>query len=126
MLKNNIKFESNEKGIYYNSYFEFYGKKRRIKILIYKTIINIDCGYNYWHGITSYKKLNEVLKHFHDDRKREVWRDMNFAERVTYATMKEYEEHDTTEVIEGVVGMLEKSISNNLNKLANSVSNKNY
>lgn len=51
---------------------------------------------------------------------------MNFAERVVYAASKEYEEHGTTEYIEGVVDMLQTSICSNLNQLANSISNKNY
>lgn len=126
MFNNGVKFKSNEEGTYYNSYFELYGRKVRIRILIYKTTINVDCGHSYWNGITSYKKLEEALKSFYNDRKKETWRDMNFAERVSYMANKEYKEYGTTECAEGIVNILGTSISNNLNELAHSVSNKKY
>lgn len=72
MEANGVNFESNENGYYSNSYFKFYGNKRRIIILTYKTTISIDCGNRYWNGITSYKELNEAIKHFSNIAKQDV------------------------------------------------------
>ena len=117
LKENNILFESNENGTYFSK-VEAYGKKISLDISVYKSSITIRKIHGYWAGITSYKKLKEVIAFEIKDIKSTIWERMSMAEKVAYRAIEEYNEKGTTEFVDGFVNATINNINSNIKKIS--------
>lgn len=98
---------------FYLCNFEFYGKKSLFSISVMKSCISLERPWiSYWNGITSYKKLKEVMIDYSKEIKREIWDKLSFAEKTLIIAKKE----NNPEIITTVANMLQNNIRSNLHE----------